>query len=293
MAAEGTRGSSDDRGLVKITLDSDMGDRGVSAVVNDSQSASKPAQQQQHGVLYESEPSISLSPVIPESKGVFEKRASQPLLVKRNSAEIEEPSGVRSNSKDRQNSILIAEKFEMIKRLKFPGLMKAVALVIFITGNVFLTTNFVIGVTDSEQFNVDGSVRTAIQIACPLYFYYAGREEAFFPSSASVVGRLFKKLCLYVLPSLAGLLVLVIPTAYWTRSWNICGFPTDGDYGTFFKEYFALFECRGFDWLWILVSSFLLFVANIPFFSWVRKRYDECLDHSGYLHQIDSLYIFP
>lgn len=237
-----------------------------------------------------SEENLSLAPIDEGISMIYrQRRASTPLLA-RNEIEL---SSASSLPVDRGNAILIAEQQEMIKKFKFPDFMKAVTLVIFITGNVFLTTNLVVGVSDSEQFNVDGSVRTVVQVACPLYFYYAGRSEAFVSTSSTFGSRLVQKTVHLLLPSILGLFVFVIPAAYWTSSWNACGFPTNGAFLSFFDAYFQIFECLGFDWLWILVASFLLFVMNNPFFSWVRKRYDECLEHNGYLHPIDSNYIFP
>eukprot|EP00475_Leptophrys_vorax_P027256 TRINITY_DN3885_c0_g1_i2.p2 TRINITY_DN3885_c0_g1~~TRINITY_DN3885_c0_g1_i2.p2 ORF type:complete len:138 (+),score=37.21 TRINITY_DN3885_c0_g1_i2:1202-1615(+) len=124
------------------------------------------------------EPSLSGS----QTATKFERRASIPLLDKREQQQQQEavPAVVvvgpadtaevltSRRSLSRERSILLAEQLEVIKKIRFPDLMRAVSLVIFIAGNVFLNTNFVIGVTDSEQFNVDGSVRTAMQIACPL-----------------------------------------------------------------------------------------------------------------------------
>lgn len=133
-----------------------------------------------------------------------------------------------------------------IKKNNFPELMRSICLIMIMTGNVFMSSSLVVAMDDSEEVNTFGSIRTLIQITGPLLFYYAGRQEAL--SAGNILTSFIKKSLFLMLPSGIGLFLLVLPSAYITRGWNVCGFPSGNvSFSDFAKSYLANFKCVGFD----------------------------------------------
>jgi hypothetical protein len=181
----------------------------------------------------------------------------------------------------------------VIKKNNFPELMRSICLIMIITGNVFMSTSLVVPMDDSEEINTFGSIRTMIQITGPLYFYYAGRQEAL--SAGNILNSFIKKTVFLMVPATVGLFFLVLPAAYATRGWNSCGFPNDEEasFTSFTKSYLANFKCAGFDWLWVLVGMYVLHLANVPFCAWVRRRARKYSNIVGVNKSVDLKFIFP